>query len=127
MNDKPSPGIEDMFPMYADAAMSSMVFSLFGDSRAQKGGYIAIVSDKKVAKALFVRGGVAMTGNLQGDPIEGALDKFLEETATDPKCIGIVPLTDGVIGSLESLGLKVTHRGIGVAKLDYNPVLYRSK
>jgi len=123
MENQPKPNEVDVFRAVAFATISSIGISLMFNPPSQSAGYIAIISENRVAYASY-KGGAVISGNMEGEQIEGTLDDFVQEKATDPECLGIIPLTQPTLDALKTRGLKPGLRGAVAYGTNYSPVLY---
>jgi len=90
------------------------------DARQQ--GYIAFISLSRIAITKFDKG--ISDVDLVGKIIEGTLDELVIDHASNPDCIGIIPISWGVEDTLQSYGLIVKNEDIIPKPMGYIPPIY---
>lgn len=124
MENQPKPNEVDVFRAVAFAAIDSIGFSLMFNPPSQSAGYIAVISENRAAYALYMNRTV-IAGNMEGEQIESTLDDFVQKKATDPECLGIIPLTQPTLDALKTRGFKPVLRGAVASGTNYSPALYK--
>jgi len=125
MSEQPEPPTKaDVSSSLSKQALYSIGMSFHRSSRPKNPGYVLAISEDTVAFASYYSGSGNLGCQFGGKPIEGSLEEFIQNRAADPKCIGIVPVTQPALEALESQGLKVLRRGFVVVGSNYSAALY---
>ena len=65
-----------------------------------------------------------LSNNLGGREFPEGIEKFVEEKATEPKCLGLVPITKEAHEAVLKAGMQPIVEGILISPENYKPVVY---